>query len=370
LEKKNDSKFKLNWHSLIYVLIGVIIGILAGFAIVVVQFSSSEKAFEKSLSSGESASESDGDADDSVEEVAVIDDLSDLSLGTSGISTYEYDSTILTGDDAQTAKENILTVLDFMKERSTYMNVQVGEDEYNIYIYNKDGECFAQSYDGQYTAVFMKDGTTVKYDASSDIIAVGSDIDFESLLTNVVNAVDSGTEGVTLYEMDFDEEEIPEGYHEYRVDLVGDEAVKLAYTGINETFEDEMLTQLEDDITDSLGEEDWEPHLIYCFIISEGNNLTSYCYVVADGQEYTNWVQDGYLEFSDWTFTDDWYTTDFSSIDTDSLYDMIDDLLDMLEDVMETYADENGLTLEDTSETSTDTDETTEVEVDTEDSAE
>jgi hypothetical protein len=156
-----------------------------------------------------------------------------------------------------------------------------------------------------------------------------------------------------------------EGQHEYRIDLVGDEAIKQIYSSLGDEDAEYMVESLKS----SIGEE-WEPHLIYSYIINSESEMTNVSYVIYENEEYVNWASYQFLELPDWSLDDTWYTTDFETEDIDVIYEMFENTFTFMESLLQQYADENGIELVTSDETSTETteedveatEETTEVE--------
>jgi hypothetical protein len=285
-----------------------------------------------------------------------------------------YEHTVLEGDDAETVRQNMFKAADMVQENNTYLCIQTNEDEYEYYFYNTNGEAFGQTSDGSYTAVYRNDGTVIKYGSDADAVAVGSDIEVMSIIRNAIQASADGIEGVQLFEMAPAEDE--EGVSEYRIDLVGEDAIKALYISEGQDFADQMYDKLTSTAlvnTEDEGTVEWDPHLIVTGILQYNEDKTEiedflfYMYYVYDGEEYTNWVMAGYLDIDEWQLDNDWYTMDFEDLDED-LYDtLMTDLTDELYNLVQAAYDE--MDAEEATETETDvdsTEESTETETETE----
>lgn len=314
-EKQPKTK-KFILYDVVWVIIGLVAGILISFCIFNLSMKS---AIEDVVSKTQTNT---------------IKSASDISK----ITTYSDPSTIIT--DADKIKEVQKSVEDYangLKKGSTYSQVMTGQDQYVYYLYNTNGEVFTQDTAGSYTELFLKDGKVFKYDNNEQSLSVGSDIDLASLLVNGIDAV--GNDNVTLYEMknDSDDTEKANG-HEYRVDLKGEEAVKLLYKSAG----DEFATSMVDSIKSSIS--DWEPHIIMVYFIGDTvDESYSYCLYVIDDQEYTNWFLQGYDTTNDWSLDDAWYSYD-SSKDTDGKQysELATKLVGDINTVMNEYADSKG----------------------------
>lgn len=324
-EKQPKTK-KFILYDVVWVIIGLVAGILISFCIFNLSMKS---AIEDVVSKTQTNT---------------IKPASDISK----ITTYSDPSTIITdADKIKEVQKSVEGYANGLKKGSTYSQVMTGQDQYVYYLYNTNGEVFTQDTAGSYTELFLKDGKVFKYDNNEQSLSVGSDIDLASLLVNGIDAV--GNDNVTLYEMkhDSDDTEKANG-HEYRVDLKGEEAVKLLYKSAG----DEFATSMVDSIKSSIS--DWEPHIIMVYFIGDTvDECYSYCLYVIDNQEYTNWFLQGYDTTNDWSLDDAWYSYD-SSKDTDGKQysELATKLVDDINTVMNDYANSKGwLTTNDNSST-------------------
>lgn len=331
-ETKDTEKNKGWLKTFCWVMIGVIIGIALSFAIFTATAGNAAKQATENLTSEattEITTEESGDA--------------------LGISTYEYEHNVLTGDELDNASAEIVKYIDSLKSRSIYTQLQIDNDTYESYMYNKNGECFAQTSDGAYAEVFRNDGQAIKYSESNSAVAFGKDIEVLTIMENAVTAAKNKVNGAQMFEMVPASDEATA--KEYRVDLVGEEAVKACYNADDEDFANIMYENL----IETAGE-DWEPHLIMVFIVDDSladtddNKILMYCLYVADNTEYTNWLMQGYAHVDDWKLSDDWYTTDWSNIDTDTYDEMTSELTSNLQSILDKYFEENGIELETTEE--------------------
>ena len=313
-EKKNG------WlKNFIWLMMGVIIGIVLGFAI----FTASMGSVAKDLSNTQT---SQVEAESEVE----VGDAGD------GISTYLFEHKTLTGEDAQAVKEKINSTLEYIKTHDTYVQIQTGEASYESYLYNDTGECFAQSSDASYHAIFRNDGKTIKYSDANAAIAFGKDTEVISIVQSAVNAIENGVEGVQLFEMIPASEDTD--YIEYRIDLVGEDAVKACYQ-----MHDEEFAQIMYDNLTSQGPE-WEPHLIFVIIVDttgETQQIAITCLYVEDNEEYTNWIMQGYFDVYDWKLGQEWYDTDFSTTDGAAYGEMMDTLITDIDTMLNQYIKDN-----------------------------
>lgn len=346
--KEADTKGdKFTAHDIVWIAIGLVIGILLSYCIFNMTLSS---AIQKLASETQTTT-------------SVVDKTQETDDEITGISTYD-DPNVIISDKAEieNAKEIMLNYINGITNGSTYSQVMTGEEQYIYYMYNSKGEVFTQDMNATYTEVFLNDGRVFKYDTDEQVLSVGNDIDIVSIFKNAVEAI--GNDNVTLYEMDLSEVEAPEG-HEYRIDFVGEDAVKLLYKSVGDEFATDMVESIASSITD------WEPHIIMVMFIGDNvEDSYSYCLYVIDNSEYTNWFFQGYDTVDDWTLEEDWYTYDAESDENGEKYStLMNTLVENVNTVMLNYADNKGWlvneeptseTVEESTEENTETAESTE----------
>lgn len=276
----------------------------------------------------------------------------------SNITTYKYDSNVLHGEELSTAISDIQSNIDGMRSTNAYFQVQIGESEFDFYIYNKQGECLAQTYDGGTTVIYRKDGEqSIAYGGDSGTLMTGNDVDILSLIQGVVDLAATDKEGVTFFDMVFADGEDTGDFKEYRVDIVGREAFLDVYKDINPEMGEGILDTITSQVKEQFDQE-YEPHVIYMFYLDNTQEtpiMTTACYLVIDGEESLNWVQDGYLELGDWQLGEEWYTTDFESITKEDSLSMVENLIKQIEQVLQDYAIENNIPMNGDIETESDT---------------
>ena len=271
--KEAKEKSKGNWMAnFIWAVVGAIIGIVLGYAI-----------FTTTLKDA---------ASDAINEIQTTEAAQEVGDASDGISTYIFEHTVLSGKEVEDIASDIEARLLNIKDNNNYVQLQVDANEYEAYIYNTHNECFAQASDGDYSAVFRNDKKVVKYTSENSALAVGTDIDIISIAINAILAPTKDIKGARLLEMKVDE---TSNIKEYRVDLVGDEAVRECYTSLGINFADSMVANLKEQLTD------WEPHLIFVYLVdTESDDISMHCYYVAEGTEYTNWVMQAYVPIGEW----------------------------------------------------------------------
>ena len=266
----------------------------------------------------------------------VVDNKEDSTEAVTGISTYEDPNRVISdADEIAEAQSLMNNYIDGITSGSTYSQVMTGEDQYVYYMYNSKGEIFTQDVNATYTEVFLNDNKVFKYDTDAQTLSIGNDIDIASILRNAVSAI--GNDNVTLYEMDLADVDAPEG-HEYRIDLVGDDAIKLLYNSVSEDFATDMLASITESISD------WEPHIIMVlFIGDKAEDSYGYCLYVIDDTEYTNWFFQGYDTVDDWALDDAWYDYNAESDTEGKTYtNLMNSLVEKVNTIMTSYADSKG----------------------------
>lgn len=298
--KDVKEKTKGSWlTNFLWAVVGAIIGIVLGYAVFTATLKDTASDAIDAIQSTEEAVEDAGDASNS-------------------ISTYVYEHTVLGGDELTAAVDDISNRILNLMNKNTYMQIQVGENEYEAYVYNKHGECFAQDSNDNYSAIFRDDKKVVKYTNADSALAIGTDIDLLNITLNAVKAplTDIEDASARLLRMEFEEES---DIIEYRVDLVGDNAVRECYTSLGLNFADSMVANLKSQLTD------WEPHLIFVYLVdTKSDDISMHCYYVADDAEYTNWVMQAYVEVDDWKLDDSWYTIDVNAIEIEEFTSMLE----------------------------------------------
>ena len=295
--KETKEKAKGKWiTNFIWAAVGAIIGIVLGYAIFTAAFKDA--------------------ATDAIKDMQTTESVSEVGDASEGISTYLFEHEVLNGDKLESVVSDIEDRILTIKGNNNYVQLQVGENEYEAYVYNKQGECLAQDSANNYSAAFRNDNKVVKYTSEDNALAIGTDIDILSIALNAINATRKNIDGISLFEMKTDAES---SVKEYRVDLVGDLAVRECYTSLGINFADSMLASLKDQL------ENWEPHLIFVYLVDTNtSDISMYCYYIEDNTEYTNWVMQAYVEVDDWSLSEEWYTLDIANVEMEDFVAMLD----------------------------------------------
>jgi len=316
----------------------------------------------------------DDKSDSTSTEVASTDSTEEVEA--TGITTYDYAHTVVTDKDQLTEfKYNYNNAVQSLIDGPTYYEIQTGNNRYTMYMYNTHGEIFSQSDNGDYTSVYRSDGSLVRYDSHNNEFVIGQGLDTLHFVQNAINAVDSGNDGITLYKMDLDNSDEDTNHtEEYRIDIVGDDAVYKCYesagdyyasTMVNilhqqyeaaneayvETTEDSTEASTEDsteastedsteastedsteastedsteastedsteasteDSTEASTEGSTELHMIVGIRMSEKQGPAYFCYIVRNGNEQLSWVSNAMAigDDLDWKLDDSWYDDD------------------------------------------------------------
>lgn len=263
-----------------------------------------------------------------------------------GITTYTEPHEELTGEKAETARDKITDALNEISENNSYIQVQVGDSKYDTYIYNKNGEAFGQASSGDYSSIYRKDGTSVKYSKDSEKFSIGQDVSFVDILNNVVDATKDNDKNIKFYRMTTELTDGKNKVYDYRIDMQGADAIKKAYGSLADDIGDSII----DAMKESIGK-NWEPHLIYCFSVSgepgtKDSTFVACCYIIYNESEYMNWIANGYIQLDDWTLDEKWYDDDaLNKLSGDEAYDYVDGLITDLENLIQKFADDNGIDL-------------------------
>lgn len=324
MNKESKSTKSPEWvKTATLVLMGVIVGIVLSYAMVTSGLKkatnelNTEANTEKSVSGNETVdtTTSDNNADEDEESV---------------ITTYTEQHEEVTGTELKNFQADLEKRINYVREKNSFVQVQTGVQDYETYVYNKNNECVAETSDGSYSVVFRNDNKVVKYEDSSGALAVGTDIEIMTFIKNAANAAGKNDNAKLYY---YPTHSSDDTYKEYRVDLVGDDAVRLCYSPLGEDFADIMMEHLKSQDTE------WNPHLVIVFYIPTNGdpNFGAVALSVYDNlnKEFTNWDVLGWIELEDWQLEDWWYTYDFSKTDTETYVEHMKTLMDNIHELLD-----------------------------------
>lgn len=317
-EKKKDNKD--NMRTLIHLLEGFIVGILVGWAIFTITLNKSTETVDKKDSSQiEESTETSDKTITTYSEGELIKDKKKVSEFTRDLSKYAKD----------------------IASNNSYVQLKTGENVYMYYLYNKNGEIFSQDSDNQNVEVFLNTDKVFKYSDSEGALSVGKDIDIASMIENAAKAVDDEIKGVNVYYLKAKDSKSTD---EYRIDLVGEDAIKSLYSSLSSDFAEDMLSNMKDTVGKE--ENNWQPHMIIAAHIDKNPEKSYiYCLYVVNSTEYTNWFLMGYGYTDDWKLEDAWYDYDPKSDKSGDKYsELASNLMIQVNKVVTKYAKENGLT--------------------------
>ncbi len=318
MSKENKSTGTPTWvKPLTLVLMGVIIGIVLSYAMVA---SGLKKASDKieTKANTENSTDSGAIAENTTSGNDTIDEENDV------ITTYELPHEEVKGKELEDLQADLKNRIAHVRETNSFVQLQTGVSEYETYVYNNNGECVAETSDGSYSVVFRNDNKVVKYEDASGALAVGQDIDIMTFIENAVMA--AGTNDVKMYR--YPENTVDDTYEEYRVDLKGEDIVRLCYSPLGEDFADVMMENLK------AQDPEWNPHLVIVLYVPTDDkpNFGAVAISVYDNlnKEFTNWDLLGWIELSDWKLDEWWYTYDFSKADSETYIEHMKSLMDEL----------------------------------------
>lgn len=266
----------------------------------------------------------------------------------SNITTYIYEHEVIHDEKLTKAVEDIESVVDYMLKQNTYIRVQVGETDFDYYIYNKQGECLAQASDGSTCVVFRKDDyQSIAFGGDTGNILLGNDADILTIISNVLKLAKSDADGITtFYMVKSEESDSPETTQEYRVEIVGDENFKEIYNSIDTELGQNIVDTLKEQVA-QISENEFTPHVIYTFLIdTESKAMSVMCQIVVDGYEHSNWILDGYLELGDWSLSEDWYSDDFSTLTSDEAFNKLNIVLNDIQSLINSFMNDNNIPVE------------------------
>lgn len=253
---------------------------------------------------------------------------SDTTDNTSGQINVER-ITLNEKDSRAEAVNRINSVFSYIKDKSFYIQVEAGngDNEYDSYMYSKNGELVAQSYDGSYSIVMRNDMQSVKYDNSNYTIAFNSVLDVIGTAKGAVRAIEDNTDNTTITRIKLEGDE-EYGVYEYAIDFYGKEACKKLFSEYGEDFASSLI----DEIALHMGES-WEPHLVFGITVNDEKQLGLYLDIVEGDNEYNNWLCNYYVVTEDWQLEDSWYTVEFNEENSEELLKMMETELNKLNEI-------------------------------------
>ena len=232
-----------------------------------------------------------------------------------------------TPESKEEALNKINEVFEYISDKSLYIQVETGNDEFDSYMYSKNGELVAQSYDGSYSIVIRNDMKSVRYNNASYEIAFDSVIDVLGTAKGAIKAVEQDTENVTLERIVLEGDE-EYGVYEYAIDFKGSEACKVLFSEYGDEFADKLITE----IKSHMGET-WEPHLKFGITIDNEKQIGLYMDIIEGDEEYNNWLCNYYVVTEDWQLEDKWYSIELNEENAIEILEMMEFELNKLNEV-------------------------------------
>lgn len=232
----------------------------------------------------------------------------------------------------------ITGIIEEAKRENYFMQVMIGNDEFVAFLYNKNGEAFAQSNQGM-VAVYRKDDKQV---------AIGNTLRIDygvSPLRLVELAVNQLKNFQAVAEVPDKSKDNRPDLESYSIRIKGKDNIHKLYAQVDKAYADRMVKQLFE-VVDEEGEQ-LDPEnteLVFTIVKGKNSELGGGCFIESNGKEYTSWYFDGYLKMFDWQLTEDWYSNDTS--DTKKWQELVDKLVLEIDQKAKKYADENGIDLD------------------------
>jgi len=326
-EKNNKLKSIFSKNNIFVLILGVLIGIIIGYVIFTVALKSAIKDIPNNL---QSTSYNVGESSVSTDELT--------------ISTYtEPHNEILFGtDERNNIKQVLLDGISDIQNGPCYTQLQLIDGSYLAYMYNTSGEIFVQDENFEKVEVILNNSKGFAFNTSTSDMTMGEDEDALSFLYKSVLALDN--ENIKLFEMTHDEaEDDLADVKEYRIDIVGEDAVRSLYSDKSSDFVDTMMTNLRMQVSNI--DQNWEPHIITAFQIDNKTNkiLSAASVLVANNNEYNNFIMMGYDKTDDWKLPDEWYSYDPNNdADGTEFISYFDKTSQIITDVLHSYAESQG----------------------------
>lgn len=255
----------------------------------------------------------------------------------------------MTTDAEDEALKKLSTRLEEFKSKPRYMEVQVGDDQYEAHLINTKGERIAQDLNGTYMALFTSDNRSLRINNNTETeqtsISFNSAFDVMWTASNALHNLESKKDGYTLKYVEHNsEDEIASNVTEYVIDISGRDACILLYDTYIPDRENPIGAKLIDTITPyitSVTGKDWDPHIEVGYLFSDQDPMICYLNVVLDDSVESNWLVIGSTETADWELDSYWY--DDKKFTDDRADDLAQHLVTAINDVYDTIDLDNML---------------------------
>lgn len=222
------------------------------------------------------------------------------------------------------------------KTSNTYIQAYVDEHEFVAFLYNKNGEAFAQASSGS-LAVYRNDD---KYISFGSEVTIDYGVSPLRLIELALNLVENGKAELTRPDSNTVEKQLQFRTHLLRIK--GKDNVKELYKQVNEKYAEKMVEDLYGDIYLKNSE------LQITIVENDKGLFGASCYMLLGGESYLSWYFDGYLQMYDWSLGNGWYSTD--NADEEIWVTRINELVDDIEAKTQAFARDMGIDLNNTEE--------------------
>jgi len=282
-------------------------------------------------------------------------------------SDDEYTPIDVDASEQEVILADIQSEIDYLDSISKYVEVQIGEDSYDGYLYNTHGEILAQSQNNEYTVVFTNDGRCVRVASEGDeengstSLTYNSSIDVMKQCKNALNNMNYS--GYTLKKVEHtNEDELKEGVREYVIDIRGRDACIALYNGVGDgnSFGGKLIDTIVSYLAESTGGT-WEPHIELGMLYSNNHDFMAYLNLMVNDEPQNNWLLLRYAEVPDWQLDEKFYTVEFTEENAEEVCELVakatSDIYSIIEDDIASRETESNTTDESNTDESTSSDE-------------
>ncbi|MBO5386675.1 MAG: hypothetical protein J6A59_00805, partial [Lachnospiraceae bacterium] len=194
------------------------------------------------------------------------------------------------------AANQLREIIDYLSNNNSYVALQVSEELYDTYIYNKQGELFAEHGLHGTNTIGTKDGK--KYLLHENHWSESSDLDILSLLELIADNIEKSD--TKLYKIDTSEYDVKS--YEGSIVFDGWQEIYNFYSVVGDEYAEALLKQMMVGTTHDISME-----FSFGFDINKGISMGSYVIMTNDTDEttdkdeekadntiYTNWSLGGY----------------------------------------------------------------------------
>ena len=238
---------------------------------------------------------------------------------------YEMYGDAVDADDTfrKEASNQLREIVNYLGENNAYIALQVSDELYDTYIYNKQDEMFVEhGLYGTHT-IGTKDGA--KYRLHDSHWSESSDLDILSLLNIIADNIENSS--TKVYKIDTSEYDVKS--YEGSVVFDGWQEIYDFYSVVSDEYAENLLKQMMVGTTHNISME-----FSFGFDANKGISIGSYVIMENNADEtnsddtetstkdeeasdkaekdsntiYTNWSLSGYEILDDWSLDEEWYT--------------------------------------------------------------